>query len=313
MSKALLRNLKYKEICCLLCFTLVLPCQLTVASDADAYIAKNNIKNRRGVTPSKGKVEWGIEQPSLNDLPILLGAKNSTASNTNLNLARETIREWVEVRSIISKERNEWEIEKSYLNDLALLLEAEKSTLQEQLASISSTRTKADKERLDLLNEKDEIEKSHAAITETVTGYIHQLKTLSSFLPDPLKEKSSDYFTLALKSESEPLEDTINNLIKMVYEIEQFDNKVNLGNKVLTLSINEKKVQREVKVVFIGLGQAFYVDYDANLAGYGYPTTQGWVWVENNALKEKVNAAVNLYLGRKNPSLIEMPIIIGTL
>lgn len=263
MSKVLLRNLKHKEICCLLYFSLVLPCQLTVANDA--------------------------------------------------NLVRESIRKWVEVKSITSKERAEWEIEKSYLNDLALLLEAEKSTLQGQLASISSTRTKADKERLDLLSEKGEIEKSHTIIAETVTGYIHQLKTLSSFLPAPLKEKSSAYFALALRSESESLEDTINNLIKMVYEIEQFDNKVNLGNKALTLSINGEEVQREVKVMFIGLGQAFYVDYNANLAGYGYPTTQGWVWVENNALKEKVNAAVNLYLGRKNPSLIEMPIIIGAL
>ena len=67
----------------------------------------------------------------------------------------------------------------------------------------------------------------------------------------------------------------------------------------------------EVKTLYLGLGQAFFVDKKGQYAGVGKPSPEGWQWESNNDLASSISSAIAIYEGIKPPdNFIELPIVI---
>jgi predicted nuclease with TOPRIM domain len=96
-----------------------------------------------------------------------------SSAQSNFDLARATLENWVETRQLISKEKADWEVERQALTDSVELLKKEMATLDENIERAEGDTTAADTEREKLLAENEAL-KGAAATVGNLIGAIEQ-------------------------------------------------------------------------------------------------------------------------------------------
>ncbi|MCX6854830.1 MAG: DUF3450 family protein, partial [Verrucomicrobia bacterium] len=63
----------------------------------------------------------------------------------------------------------------------------------------------------------------------------------------------------------------------------------------------------EVKVVYVGLGQGYFVNSSGTIGGLGLPSDQGWVWKTDATIAPKMREVVEVMKKAIAPKLVELP------
>ena len=66
----------------------------------------------------------------------------------------------------------------------------------------------------------------------------------------------------------------------------------------------------EVKALYIGLGQAYYVTPTGDAAGVGQPTPDGWKWTPANDLAPEISRAIAILQNEEVPAFVPLPVTI---
>ena len=95
------------------------------------------------------------------------------------------------------------------------------------------------------------------------------------------------------------------NIVAMLNEADRF-------NSAISMAIEFRKdaggKERQVQVVYLGLGQAYFVDQNNTIAGTGLPGLEGWVWSLNNDLATKIRKVIDIYENRRPAEFVSVPV-----
>lgn len=220
---------------------------------------------------------------------------------------KSAIQEWVRTEQLVSQENQQWEEEKASLNSILKILSAEEQELGEQIALAQEVASRADEERASLVEQLSSYQEISQLLESRITDYERQLVLIVAYLPQMLRSELAPRIARlnsATQGSSPSLSERTQTLLSLMSEIDTFDGRLTLTTELISNSQNEPV---EVRVLYLGLSRAFYVNNNATSAGFGVPTETGWQWQAQDELSETIARSLDIYETRITPQLISLP------
>ncbi len=223
--------------------------------------------------------------------------------------SKATLEKWVETQRIISQEKRDFELSKEMLNERIKLLEREIEELERKIVTAKDNISDADIKRQKILKDNNEYNNNFTVLQnivgrledgvrdvikklpENVNGHI---KPLSQRLPDP--ENTSKTVSLS---------ERFQNIVGILNEVDKFNREISIVSEVRNLDTGDSV---EVTTVYIGLGQAYFVNATGDIAGIGNLTDEGWKWTENNEIAPAVSDVISILKNEKVASYVKLPV-----
>lgn len=233
----------------------------------------------------------------------LLGTNQSNATEGAL----QSIGEWVQTQRILSEETARWRQEEALLNQSILLLEEEAQLLGARIEDWVVATERSARDRRVQVAESEQFRAASAEAEELVTRLQAALEDLRPMLPGPLQARTGPLFSRFGLAGGRPddLAPRLQAVVGILGEVNRFQKNVTLAREAMEV---EDGVRREVRTLYIGLGQAFFVDERERVAGVGRPGPDGWEWARNDGLASAVGRAVAVIEGRRPAEFIQLPV-----
>lgn len=215
--------------------------------------------------------------------------------------ARAMVGEWVQLEKLISEEQNNWERQQAAMRDLIELYETEIELINEELEAAGDSTHELDDKAEKLKEQTTTYRKQREVIELECLNQSKRFVALSSSFPQPLQEQIKREISIIEDSESTLRERSIA-LLDALKAAGQF-------NRTMTYTDLEQVVEgaeRQLRVLYLGLGQAFYVSGDN--AGIGKPVNGSWQWQEIPNSKASIVKAIAVYQKTARPELIKLPL-----
>jgi hypothetical protein len=222
---------------------------------------------------------------------------------------RAQMEKWVETRQLISEEEAEWDVEKETLRASRDLLRDEKKALEAEIAELQESSTAADEIRRDLLLRRGESQRSTQVLEERIRGLEEEILAAVPRLPKPLQDKLEPLLVqIPEDPESQRLRlgQRLMNVLGVLVQTEKFNNTATFVGETRAVT-GDQKVQ--VRTLYWGLGQAYYVDAQGRAAGVGRPGDEGWVFSEEPDLADDTGLLLDIYEGNVDViEFVELPV-----
>jgi hypothetical protein len=225
-----------------------------------------------------------------------------------LDSTRSTVAKWVETQQIISKEKNDWQLGKEVLLQRVSLIENEISSLEEKLAETRKGISEADGKRRELDARNTQLKSASASLYDRVVPLETKTRELLAAIPEPLRERVEP---LSQRIPDDPattevsLGERFQNVIGILNEVNKFDRDISVTNELRKLPDGSTA---EVTVIYLGLGQAYYVTSGDDGAGVGRPGPDGWEWTAANHLAPEIRQAVEILENSQPPAFVPLPV-----
>lgn len=239
---------------------------------------------------------------------IALAGPAALSAAPKLEETRNALKEWVEIKKIISEEESKWKVEEETLNESIELLEAEIDKLTSAILKQEEEQTEAEKVRGELTLEEEELKRASAIVKTSIGDIEASTLDLVSYLPKSLQDKLTVLTQRVPKNKREIDASTLSvrvmNVIGILTEIEKFNSQITVDNEIQ--DINGEKVR--VDTLYIGLAVAYYVDGTGTEAGYMIPAKDGWKKFQDNNLAKSVADAVAMQKRELTVNFVNLPI-----
>ncbi len=240
---------------------------------------------------------------------LVAGGAVAQTNGAEIEGFRTQIEKWVETRQIISEEKSDWEVERETLRATRDLLEQEKTALEAEIQELSESSTAADDERNDLLLRRGESQRAGQVLEQEIRGMEEQVLALAPQLPKPLQKKLEP---LLVQIPDDPqstrlgLGQRLMNVLGVLAQAEKFNGTATFVGETRAVG-GEQKVQ--VRTLYWGLGQAFYVDAQGEASGVGRPGPDGWVFSDDSDLADDTALLLDIYEGNVDTiEFVELPV-----
>jgi len=212
---------------------------------------------------------------------------------------RAKLEKWVETRQILSEEETDWEVEQETLRATRDLLRQQRDTLQKEIEELEASHTQSDEERRDLLLRRGEHQRSARALEQRIRAMEEQVLALAPRLPEPLQDKL-ELLLVQIPEDPESSEvglgQRLMNVLGVLAQTEKWNGTATFVGETRAVD-GDQKVQ--VRTLYWGLGQAFYVAAQGRTAGVGRPGEDGggWQFTSDPSLVEEAGALLDIYEG----------------
>lgn len=214
---------------------------------------------------------------------------------------------WIELRKSIQAARSDWEVQKGAMDQMALLLERHRDLLKQRLDALQSAKSQGEKERLELSARRNALAEIEGALNEGIVQAEEQCRTLALRFPPPLKTQVREMLgkmpKVGEKSGLGPGR-RMQNVLGFLNEADKFNGVVTLQREIREIAGGEVQCD----TIYLGLGQAFYVDPNGVRAGIGHVKADEWVWESRDSLGPDIRKLVDLYRGDRPAELVEIPL-----
>jgi hypothetical protein len=225
-----------------------------------------------------------------------------------LDSTRSTVAKWVETQQIISKEKKDWQLGKEVLLQRISLIENEIASLEEKIAETRGGIDDADGKRHELASRNTQLKSASASLYDRIGPLEEKARQLLATLPEPLRKRVEP---LSQRIPDDPsdtevsLSERFQNVVGVLNEVNKFNRDVSVTNELRRLPDGS---MAEVTVVYVGLGQAYYVTSGGDGAGVGHPTEQGWEWTAANHLAPEIRQTVEILENVQPPAFVPLPV-----
>lgn len=251
------------------------------------------------ILSSVHRIGWG--------LALLAGGWGVGAQENKLAETRSTLDKWVETRQLIARVRADWQADKETLEQSIKLFESERARSAEAAAQVETGSQQAEKERL----EQERLNQQGKAAQEKMKSLVADLEkqTLATVkrLPPPVVEKLQPLLKLIPAdpaSTKAPLVNRIQYLLGVLNEADKFNQGVSVVSEVRK---NPTGAEVQVKTLYLGLAQAWFVDKSGAFAGTGTPGAEGWEWTTQADLGPRINQAIAMYENTQPAAFVALP------
>jgi hypothetical protein len=228
-----------------------------------------------------------------------------------LATTREALQKWVETRRLISAETNEWRLGRDSIEARAAVVEREIESLRQRIAEAKASIGTAEQKRTELQAENERRKAVAAGLEQRIEALEQRAVALLARAPEPLQDKVRP-LSQRLPKAGEPasaakasLSERYQNVVGVLNEIAKWNREITVTSELRPLA-NGQKV--DVAVIYVGLGQAWYVGTNGKVAGIGTSTPTGWSWRAADELAPQVAAAIAVFKSERPAALIRLPV-----
>lgn len=241
---------------------------------------------------------------------IALAGPAAISAAPELAETRSTLKEWVELKKLVSEEKNKWVVEKQTLQESINLLQDEITKIDESIREYEADESSADKVREDLANEETALKQAAAIVKNSIMDIEAETLDIIKYLPGTLQDKVSVLTQRIPKTKREmdaaALSARVMNVIGILTEIEKFNSQLTVVNEIREI----KGARVRVDTLYVGLAVAYYVDGTQSEAGYMIPAKDGWTRFEDNTLANDIADAIAVHKSEATPHFVDLPITI---
>lgn len=240
---------------------------------------------------------------------LWLPMDSGLAQVSKFDQARAYVEKWVQTRQLIAKKKADWRVGQENIKQSIGLLKKEIALLDKEIAQTNDIDTEADLEKQRVNLSLEDLKKSNKVVSDALWNMERKVLGLISRFPEPLKDRTTAVRTrIPLKIEdlrNNSAAERMQNIVAILNEADRF-------NTAITMAIELRKDaegnERQVQVIYLGLGQAYFVDQNNTIAGRGVPGSEGWMWSFNNGLATKIRKIIGIYENGLPAEFVSIPV-----
>ena len=236
------------------------------------------------------------------------GISSEPDNKDSIETTRTIIDKWVETQRTISKDKQDWVLAEQSLNDRIEMVGNEIDSLHKSIAKGQQDVNDKDENLAELIKENDQLKSASEALNGIIKKLESRTLSLISQLPDPICEKVKPLSQRIPKDPNETklsLSQRFQNIIGILNEVNKFNHEITVTSEVRKLPDGSSI---EVTAMYVGLGQAYYVNANGTIAGMGRPSENGWSWESANDAAGKITDTINILKNEKVASFIPLPV-----
>ncbi|MGB0581028.1 MAG: DUF3450 family protein [Limisphaerales bacterium] len=231
------------------------------------------------------------------------------AAESDVADTRATLSKWVEARQMISRLQADWREDRETLDSTIALFDGQRERLEEKLKTVAEQNDQVTKETGENKAELDKFLAALKQIEEMVGGFEAKVKAQAKNYPPPLAglETVSKFIGFIPENPKEtqvPVISRVQNLIVILKAVQEFNSELHLETEIL--KNGDKDV--EVQTLYLGLGQAWFVDKTGGFAGTGGPSDEGWKWTTAAQIAPQVQKAIAVYEKAQPAAYVALPV-----
>jgi hypothetical protein len=233
--------------------------------------------------------------------------QESGPKERTLEELRLTMDKWIETQQIISKERKDWQQGKEIILNRTELVKKEISFLEEKIKQAQDGVTGANSKRAELESENETLKVTAQQLTDSVAIVEDRIRSMHKLLPEPVKERLLPLYQRVPEDSSKTrvsIAERYQNALGILNELNKANNEITVTYEVRTLAGDKPA---EVKTVYVGLGQAYYVSAGGE-AGIGRPAESGWAWEPSKSVSREILGVLDILSGKQSPAFVRLPV-----
>jgi len=268
---------------------------------------KSKIRRRKlGIVRQRSAIWTLLLTPAL----CLLSAITIAAGITDgdVDKTRSVLEKWVETRRIISQEKHDFELAREMLSERIELVGREIESLRGKISDAEKSISETDKKRAELLEENEKLKEISASLSVKAIDLEGKTKELLKRLPDLICERVKPLSQRMTENPEETklsLSERFQNIAGILNEVNKFNRETAVTSEVRKLP-DGTSVQ--VTVLYIGIGQAYYVNGKGDVAGIGTASSDGWVWMPANESAVQIAKAISIFRNDTVAAFVQLPV-----
>jgi len=238
-------------------------------------------------------------------------AADGNDAGDSMNQTRALLQKWAETERMIAAERNEWEQGKTLLEGRISLVRRSIAELKKKIAetdvkladarkraaAVQEEKKQAKEASDELLAQAPELEKTMRSLLGRVPKHVHEKVRV---LADRIPKEGADVKNITAAERFQNVLGILNEVNKANMEIASLPEIHDVGGGR----------KAEVKTIYVGLGQGYFVNAAGDLAGVGTPGVKGWVWQTDASIAKDMLEVLEVLKKSVSPKLIEVPVTI---
>jgi len=250
---------------------------------------------------------------------VVLAGVCTAALAPSAPLPQDTVEEirtlrksYIDLNERISAEKKQFAETKVFLTDEISLLEARIALLNESTEEARAEQDGTAEKRAELEAEEAEIDAGMESLRESIAGLEARARAMIATLPaEALKlveQIASDIPASEEEAEEKGL-DLYTRYLKVIGALNQVDSFSD--DPIVTLGfVPDPASGREMSVtmIYLGVGQGYYVDEKGTKAGVGRPTPEGFEWTPNNELAPLLKQIEKTFNGGASAEFVQVPV-----
>ena len=240
---------------------------------------------------------------------LWLTIDSGLAQESKFDKARAYVEKWVQTRQLIAKKSADWRVERENIQQSIGLLKKEIDLLENEIEQTKDIDSEADVQKRRINLSLEDLKKSNKVVNDALWKMERQVLILMSRFPESLKDRTTGVRTrIPLKQEdlrNYSAAERMQNIVAILNEADRFNSAITMA---VELRKDSEGKERQVQVVYLGLGQAYFVDQNNVIAGTGVPDSDGWVWSFNNDLAAKIRKVIGIYENGLPAEFVSVPV-----
>ena len=231
-----------------------------------------------------------------------------TTRDGGLDQARTTIEKWVDVRRIIAKEKRDWTLGKELLEGRVELVQEEINSFRAKIEETRASISEAEKKKLEMAEESDRLKAAFSSLEESIVELETRTKLLYDRLPDPIRghlEAVRQQIPDDVAQTELSLAQRFLGVVGILDGVNKFNRDIHLESEIREL---EDGTSAEVRALYVGIGQSYYVTQDGFAAGIGSATDAGWTWRPADEHAAQIQQAIEILEGKQDATFVQLPI-----
>jgi len=241
-------------------------------------------------------------------LAVPAAAAAAQESSDALESTRATLAKWFETQQIISKERRDWQLGTEVLEQRIGMLDNEIAGLDGRIAEARGSLGQVEAKTSEVAGGNRELQDASALLRERIGPLEQKARDLIRVLPAPILERIEPLVRRIPRdpaSTSLTLGERFQNVIGTLNEIDKFNREITVANELRALPGGRTL---EVRSLYIGLGQGYYVTPDGLSAGVGVATADGWSWQPADGLAGDIARAIAILQNEQPPAYVPLEV-----
>lgn len=235
-------------------------------------------------------------------------AGTKTDAGASMNNARALLQKWAETERLIATERREWEQGKALLEGRITLVQQSIQDMKKKIAEAETKLADAKKRAAEVELEKAQAKEASDSLIAAAAELEKGVRAVVARVPPAVQEK------VKLLADRIPKEGAD---VKNISAAERYQNVLGILNELNKSNLEIASLpeihevgsgrKAEVKTVYVGLGQAYFVNAAGDIGGVGVPGTDGWIWKTDPSIAKHMIEVVEVMKKTVSPKLVELP------
>ncbi len=239
-----------------------------------------------------------------------LAGFGASAAEGEIEAARTSFDKWVQFQETVAREQRDWAVEKEFLGEEVRLLKEEIAALKEKSARLAEATAKTEAEISKATAEMAGLKAASGQVETELPTVEAELRRVAAAFPAPLQEQS-EVLMNRLPREGVPSKastaERLQTAVGLLSQVDRFN-----GSFTVAPELRKSPAGNEVQVrtLYLGLAQAWFVSPDGKFAGYGKPGANGWEWTTANEIAGAVERAIAVQENTGMAEYVSLPVTI---